>query len=44
VRPSGLRDMTPAYSDDANSRQSSPLGKKASRVPKGGNAGSGTAV
>jgi hypothetical protein len=35
VRPSGLRDMTPAYSDDANWRQSSPLGRKASRAPKG---------
>lgn len=33
VHPSGLRDMTPAYSDDANSRQSSPLGRKASRAP-----------
>ncbi|CEO60578.1 hypothetical protein PMG11_05199 [Penicillium brasilianum] len=35
VRPSGLRDMTPAYSDDGNWRQSSPLGRKASRAPKG---------
>jgi hypothetical protein len=44
VRPSGLRGMTPAYTDGANSRQSSPLGRKASRAPKGGDAGRGTAV
>jgi hypothetical protein len=33
VRPSGLRDMTPAYSDDASLGRSSPLGRKASRAP-----------
>jgi hypothetical protein len=44
VRPSGLRGMTPAYTEDDNSRQSSPLGRKVSRAPKGGDAGRGTAV
>lgn len=32
VRPSGLRDMTPAYSDDAGLGRRSPLGWKASRA------------
>ncbi|KAF3388307.1 Ran-specific GTPase-activating protein 30 [Penicillium rolfsii] len=44
VRPSGLRGMTPAYTIDANSRQSSPLGRKVSRASKGGEVGRGTAV
>ncbi|KAJ5168757.1 uncharacterized protein N7482_004351 [Penicillium canariense] len=41
MRPSGLRGVTPAYIDDASSRHSSPLAKKAGHVPKE-DAGSGT--
>lgn len=39
---SNLREMTPAYSDSADSRQSSPLAKKPG-YSRSGNSGSGTA-
>lgn len=40
--PSGLRGMTPAYADESDSRQSSPLAKKGG-APRDGGVGSGTA-
>jgi hypothetical protein len=36
--PSNLRGMTPAYSDDSESRQSSPLAKKAGFGTRSGTA------
>ncbi|KAJ5081624.1 hypothetical protein NUU61_009888 [Penicillium alfredii] len=43
--PSGLRGVTPAYADNASSRQGSPLAKKSGPAPKhkDGDVGSGTA-
>lgn len=44
TRPSGLRGVTPAYTDEMGSRQSSPLAKKAGRTdPKDEGVGSGSA-
>lgn len=42
-RQSGLRGMTPAYTDEAGSRQGSPLARKVGSKPKDEGAGSGTA-
>ncbi|KAJ5093833.1 hypothetical protein N7456_009694 [Penicillium angulare] len=42
TRPSGLRGMTPAYSEGDESRQSSPLARKPGNIQRGTNSASGT--